>query len=111
MGYIEGCLERTNDNCKNDDVSDKRGCSGSQVDRLIDELEDMGLGWSLDHTGNLIEARVWDWPLVIGRYRPTKVEPIADMLKAAMKDAGIASANVTNETEETRNKNETKIQS
>ena len=62
------------------------------VDDLIKELEGMGLGWSLDHTANLIEARVWYWPSVIGRYRPSKVEPIAEMLRAAMKDAGIDSA-------------------
>jgi hypothetical protein len=67
-------------------------CACSQIDELINELEEMGLGWSLDHTGNLIEARVWDWPAVIGRYRPIKVEPIAEMLLAAMKDAGIKSA-------------------
>ena len=54
------------------------------VDRLIGELEDRGLGWSLDNTGRLIEARVWDWPSVIGRYRPNTVEPLHEMLAKAM---------------------------
>jgi len=53
------------------------------VDDIIAELESRGLGWSLDHTGRLIEARVWDWPNVIARYRPAKVEPLAKMLSAA----------------------------
>jgi len=29
------------------------------VDDIIADLEARGLGWSLDHTGRLIEARVW----------------------------------------------------
>lgn len=56
------------------------------IDDLIKDLESRGLGWSLDHTGTLIEARVWDWPNVIGRYRPVTTEPVADMLWTAMKD-------------------------
>lgn len=55
------------------------------VDDLISELEARGLGWSLDNTGRLIEARVWDWPEVVGRYRPHTVEPLADMLAKAMR--------------------------
>jgi len=51
-------------------------------DDLIQILESRGLGWSLDH--NLIEARVWDWPNVIGRYRPNTVIPLAEMLAKAM---------------------------
>jgi hypothetical protein len=54
------------------------------VDELIQELENRGLGWSLDNTGRLIEARVWDWPNVIARYRPNSVEPLAKMLAEAM---------------------------
>ena len=54
------------------------------VDDLIAELEVRGLGWSLDNTGRLIEARVWDWPNVVGRYRPNTVEPLAKMLAEAM---------------------------
>lgn len=54
------------------------------VDGLIADLEERGLGWSLDHTGNLIESRIWDWPNVIGRYRPTTVEPLSGMLSKAM---------------------------
>lgn len=54
------------------------------VDALIADLESRGLGWSLDNTGRLIEARVWDWPYVIGRYRPNATEPLAKMLSKAM---------------------------
>ena len=53
------------------------------VDDIIADLESRGLGWSLDHTGRLIEACVWDWPAVIGRYRPATVEPLAKMLAKA----------------------------
>ena len=59
--------------------------SAPTADDLIAVLERYGLGWSLDHTGNLIEARVWDWPNVVGRYRPTSVEPLRDMLAKAMR--------------------------
>jgi hypothetical protein len=54
------------------------------VDDIIAVLEAHNLGWSLDHTGCLIEARIWEWPSVIGRYRPHAVEPLADMLRAAI---------------------------
>jgi len=54
------------------------------IDDIIHDLESRGLGWSLDHTGRIIEARVWAWPYVIGRYRPCKVEPLIDMLSQAM---------------------------
>lgn len=54
------------------------------VDDLIADIESRGLGWSLDHTGRLIEARIWDWPTVIGRYRPEKTVPLAKMLSEAM---------------------------
>jgi hypothetical protein len=63
------------------------------VDDIIADLESRGLGWSIEHTGGLLsdgkpvrEARVWDWPTVIGRYRPAKVEPLAKMLAAACFD-------------------------
>jgi len=56
------------------------------VDDIIADLESRGLGWSLDHTGTLIEARVWAWPTVIARYRPATVEPLAKMLAAACSD-------------------------
>jgi hypothetical protein len=56
------------------------------VDDIIADLESRGLGWSLDNTGRLIEARVWDWPHVIGRYRPHTTEPLAKMLAAACYD-------------------------
>ena len=67
--------------------------SKATVDDLIAILKKRGLGWSLDHTDRLIEARVWDWPNVIGRYRPRMVEPLAVMLRAAMDDAGIKERN------------------
>ena len=54
------------------------------VDALIEDLESRGLGFSLDNAGRLIEARVWDWPYVIGRYRPNSTEPLAKMLAEAM---------------------------
>jgi hypothetical protein len=55
------------------------------IDEIIADLESRGLGWSLDHIGQLIEALVWDWPnaSVIGRYRPATVEPLAKMLATA----------------------------
>ncbi len=56
------------------------------VDDIIANLELRGLGWSLDHIGTLIEALVWDWPHVIGRYRPATVEPLAKMLATAAVD-------------------------
>ena len=57
----------------------------ASADELIQWLEARGFGWSLDHTGRLIEARVWDWPFVVGSYLPPKVEPLADMLRGAMR--------------------------
>ena len=56
------------------------------VDDIIADLESRGLGWSLDHTNRLIEARIWDWPNVIARYRPATVEPLAKMLATAAFD-------------------------
>lgn len=57
----------------------------ASADELIQWLEQRGYGWSLDHTGHMIEARVWEWPNVVGRHRPAKVEPLADMLRGAMR--------------------------
>ena len=59
------------------------------ADAIIAKLEAAGLGWSLDHCGCLIEARIWRWPDVIGRYRPHTVEPLADMLMAAIKNGSV----------------------
>ena len=59
---------------------------GDNVDRLVKELESRGLGWDIGNQGRLIEARVWDWPYVIGRYRPAKVEPLSKMLATAMQE-------------------------
>ena len=68
------------------------------ADELIAGLEEAGLGWSLDHTGRLIEARVWDWPDVIGRYRPNAVEPLATMLRGAISDAAINAQSIISAT-------------
>lgn len=57
-----------------------------KVDEIITMLESKELGWSLDHTGGLIEARIWQWPHVVGRYRPHTVEPLAVMLQRAVDD-------------------------
>jgi hypothetical protein len=54
------------------------------ADQIIVALETHGLGWSLDHTGINIEARIWEWPYVVGRYHPNAVAPLADMLRAAI---------------------------
>jgi len=56
------------------------------VDDIISDLESRGLGWSIEHTGGLLEARVWRWPRIIARYRPATVEPLAKMLAAACYD-------------------------
>jgi len=61
--------------------------SDMTADRIIAYCEQFGLGWSLDHTGRLIEARIWNWPDVVGRYRPHKVEPLAIMLWMALRNA------------------------
>ena len=63
------------------------------ADEIIMQLEALDLGWSLDYTGRLREARIWKWPHVIGRYRaadPEKREPLADMLMKAVEDSPLA---------------------
>lgn len=60
------------------------------TDELIADLESRGLGWSLDHTGRLIEARVWEWPICIGRHRPEGVIPLQDMLAEAIKEVDLS---------------------
>jgi hypothetical protein len=59
------------------------------LDCLITHLEREGFNWDVGHTGGLIEARVWDWPNVIGRYRPNQVEPVYGMLFQACIAAGV----------------------
>lgn len=54
------------------------------ADDLIAWLEARDYGWSIDHHGNLIEARIWDWPYVIGRFRPCEIMPLADLLRGAI---------------------------
>lgn len=56
------------------------------ADYMIGKCENLKLGWSLDHTGGLIEARIWNWPTVIGRYRPVQIEPLPKMLWMALQD-------------------------
>ena len=68
----------------------------TDVDALIADLESRGLGWSLDHTGRLIEARIWDWPNVIGRYRPDTTEPLLTMLSTALAEVDLARFPVRN---------------
>ena len=53
-------------------------------DEIIADLESRGLDWDVGNTCRLIEARIWDWPQVIGRYRPAKTEPLAYMLTHAL---------------------------
>jgi len=65
------------------------GCLPSHADSIIADLESRGLGWSLDHTGHLIEARIWKWPSVIGRYRPESTEPLAQMLERALAEVDL----------------------
>ena len=67
------------------DTPQDKPLSEMSADELIQWLEARGFGWSLDHTGHMIEARIWDWPTVVGRYRPAKVEPLANMLRGAMR--------------------------
>lgn len=55
-------------------------------DILIQNIESMNLGWSLDHT-HIIEARVWFNFHVIGRYRPRTTEPLSKMLWQALSNA------------------------
>ena len=68
------------------EVNYRRARHQDLVDALISDLESKGLGWSLDHNGMLIEARIWEWPNVVGRYRPHKTEPLALMLQKAIDD-------------------------
>ena len=56
-------------------------------DYMVGKCEALGLGWSLDHTGGMIEARIWDWPWVRGRHRPRNLEPLAQMLWSALANA------------------------
>ena len=81
---IPNMKDDTNTTAGSDSPSTPRSPAWCEVDDVIEILEQHGLGWSLDHTGNLIEARIWDWPDVVGRYRPRTVEPLVHMLQTAM---------------------------
>lgn len=59
------------------------------VDDLIRQIEARGYQWDVSNTARIIEARIWKWPNVVGRYRPNTLEPIEDMLKKACDEAGI----------------------
>jgi hypothetical protein len=58
----------------------------SEADAIIAELEVKGLGWDVGNVGRMIETRIWQWPNVVGRYRPARVEPLAVMLRGAIAD-------------------------
>lgn len=62
----------------------KEKCIMDEADKLILQLERRDLGWSLNHIGNFIECRIWEWPTLVGRYRSDKVEPLAKMLAEAI---------------------------
>lgn len=63
----------------------------NDVDDLIRQIESKGLQWDVGHTGFNLEARLWDWPDVIGRYRPKYLTSLESMLVGACLDAGIIS--------------------
>lgn len=76
--------------CKHkEDIPPRKRKVPVTADAIIAKLEAIGLGWSLDNCGTLIEARIWRWPEVIGRYRPAKTEPLATMLLEALKQGGL----------------------
>jgi len=54
------------------------------VDDLIQDLESRGLGWSICHAENRMEAQVYLGPYVIERYRFDTVLPLAQMLAKVM---------------------------
>ena len=54
------------------------------ADGIIVELEAQGYGWDIGHSGSLRECRIWVWPHVVGRYRPSGSEPLAGMLLRAI---------------------------
>ena len=54
------------------------------ADGIITELEAQGYGWDIGYSGSLRECRIWIWPHVVGRYRPSGSEPLADMLLRAI---------------------------
>ena len=59
------------------------------MEEIVQWLESKGYGWSFEHTGYLYEARIWDWPNVIGRYRPDDFIGLEDMAIKALEDAGL----------------------
>lgn len=65
------------------------------AEEIIANLESRGLGWDIGHTGRLRECRIWNWPHVVGRYRPHGPEPLAEQLSKAIADmeAGGQNAN------------------
>ncbi len=58
------------------------------IEGLITHIESLGYSWDVGMVGTgMYEARIWDWPNVIGRYRTTERKSAVDMLIEAMKDA------------------------
>jgi hypothetical protein len=64
----------------------RKRAEASEADAIIADLEAKGLGWDVGNYGRLIEARIWQFPDVLGRYRPATVEPLAAMLRVAIAD-------------------------
>jgi len=51
------------------------------LDELIADIESRGLGWDVGQSSPMFyEARIWDWPYVIGRHDHDFQEPITPLL-------------------------------
>ena len=60
----------------------------SEIDSLVAKIETKGFRWDVGMIGpNMYEARIWDWPEVIGRVRAHRRCGIYQMLLDAWKDA------------------------
>lgn len=68
--------------------------TNATAEQIIAELEADGYGWDLSNTSSWPECRIWKWPYVKGRYRPSKTEPLADMLRGALADMANGGRNV-----------------
>jgi len=57
------------------------------LDELIADIELRGLGWDVGQSSPMFyEARIWDWPYVIGRHNHNFKEPTTplQMLEKAL---------------------------
>ena len=59
------------------------------LDLLAEQLEKEGLDWDVGFTGRHREARVWEWPNVVGRSQSEEYVPASKMLVKACDAAGI----------------------